>query len=86
VLEWLFHFNGDCTLWLDRLLWWDWSACCRVHDLDYSGLVPKDVADARLGNCVNAVLRGMGDVMWAGVTVAGGLWYARARAQKGNAK
>lgn len=67
-----------CTLWFDRLWQWDWSACCVAHDHAYATLVPKAVADAALAACVNGVLPGMGDVMWWGVTLFGGLFYARA--------
>lgn len=86
MLDWLLHFNGDCTLWLDRLLWWDWSGCCWVHDRDYAMLIPKAVADLRLRLCVDRVLPGMGDVMWLGVALFGGAWYAKAQAQKGGTK
>ena len=77
--------DNACTLWFDRLLWWDWHACCVQHDWDYAHLVPKDVADAALGACVNAVLPGMGSIMWAGVAVFGGLWYAMA-VRRGSAR
>ncbi len=71
-----------CTFWIDRLLWWDWHACCVRHDLDYASLVPKALADERLKLCVDAILPGMGDVMWFGVAVFGGLWYAMAQAKR----
>ena len=39
---------------------------------------PK-IADEILRMCVNLVLPGMGDVMWVGVAIFGGLWYAMAK-------
>lgn len=86
MFDWLLHFNGDCTLWLDRLLWWDWSTCCAAHDLDYALHVVKELADEKLRVCVNAVLKPMGDVMWAGVALFGGFWYGNAIRKKVNGK
>lgn len=74
---------NHCTGWLDRLLWWDWSACCAVHDNDYAIGIVKPIADFFLQVCVNVVLPGMGDLMWWGLTFLFGwlsaLFYARAR-------
>lgn len=71
--------ENACTLWFDRLLWWDWHACCVQHDQNYATLMPKEIADEILRGCVNLVLPGMGDVMWVGVAIFGGLWYAMAK-------
>lgn len=75
-----------CTGWLDRLLWWDWSMCCRVHDDDYALGIVKDLADGFLAICVNHVLPGMGDVMWVGLVFIFGWasrwFYAKAAAQR----
>lgn len=68
-----------CTLWFDSLGPWNWGACCRAHDWAYAVGVPKALADATLERCVDAVLPGMGVVMWLGVTLFGGIWYALAR-------
>ena len=68
-----------CTLWIDRLGPWNWHACCVQHDFDYGHQVAKAVADARLEHCVNAILPDMGTLMWLGVTIFGGIWYAAAR-------
>ena len=67
-----------CTLWIDGLLWWNWGACCAQHDADYSLGVVKALADEKLRLCVNSVLAPMGDIMWLGVTLFGGFWYAEA--------
>lgn len=85
-LDWLFQWNGYCTLWFDRILWWDWSMCCAQHDFDYTVGVLKALADAKLKACVNGVLNGMGNVMAWGVATFGGLWYAMARARRSNGK
>ncbi len=67
-------------------MWWDWSACCAVHDRDYALGIVKDVADDFLSICVNSVLPGMGDLMWVGLVVVFGWasrWlYARAQTKK----
>ena len=73
-----------CTLWLDRLLWWDWSQCCFVHDGDYAAGVVKPVADGLLEICVNAVLPGMGSIMALGLGTALSWWFWL-RAQKARA-
>lgn len=75
-----------CTLWFDSLGPWNWHTCCVQHDIDYAALIGKALADARLEHCVNAVLPGMGFLMWFGVTVFGGLWYLHARMQKDDQK
>lgn len=67
-----------CTWWIDRLLWWDWSACCRAHDWAYGVGLPQALADTYLGMCVDAVLPGMGFLMWLGVSLLGWVWYALA--------
>jgi len=67
-----------CTLWFDHFLWWNWAQCCVQHDWDYANLVPKILADAKLGVCVNRVLPFMGDFMESFVVAFGGLWYLRA--------
>ena len=64
-----------CTLWFDRLLWWNWHDCCVAHDLGYLDHIGKAIADAQLEHCVDGVLPGMGIIMWLGVTVFGGIWY-----------
>lgn len=68
-----------CTLWFSSIGPWNWNACCQVHDHDYAIGTVKAIADARLEHCVDAILPGMGVVMWVGVAVFGGLWYAMAR-------
>jgi len=68
-----------CTLWFDRLLWWNWHQCCVAHDYAYAHQLPKALADAALAHCVNNILPGMGIVMWFGVTLFGAAWYALAR-------
>lgn len=68
-----------CTLWFDHIGPWNWNACCVQHDADYAALVPKAIADAHLEHCVDAILPGMGLVMWLGVTAFGWLWYAMAK-------
>lgn len=65
-----------CTLWFDRLGPWNWHQCCVQHDLDYAHHIGKALADARLEQCVEAILPGMGWIMWLGVTIFGGFWYA----------
>ncbi len=83
MFDWLASFNQDCTFWFDRILWWDWSACCIQHDYDYSIQVLKELADEKLRDCVNNVLIGMGNVMWIGVSAFGGFWYVKANQAKG---
>lgn len=83
MFDWLFSFNTDCTLWFDRILWWDWSSCCVQHDYDYSIQVLKALADEKLRACANAVLAGMGNIMWIGVSAFGGIWYAKSRQKQG---
>jgi hypothetical protein len=67
-----------CSFWFDQLGRFNWHECCVQHDIDYATLVPKAIADAHLGACVDHILPGMGALMWLGVTVFGGLWYLRA--------
>jgi hypothetical protein len=76
------NFNGACTLWFSSIGPWSWEKCCETHDLDYGHQIAKAIADAKLEHCVDAILPGMGFVMWVGVTVFGGLWYALARRRK----
>jgi len=83
MFDWIASFNQDCTLWFDRILWWDWSNCCIQHDYDYSIEVLKKLADEKLRDCVNGVLVGMGNVMWIGVSALGGFWYVKAKQEKG---
>ena len=71
-----------CTLWFDSLGPWNWHNCCVKHDFDYAHQVGKALADAKLEHCVDAILPGMGVVMWLGVTVFGIFWYLRARLKK----
>ena len=52
------------------------------HDLDYLHQIGKALADARLEHCVNAILPGMGTIMFIGVTLFGALWYAAARRKR----
>jgi len=66
-----------CSFWFDQIGRFNWHQCCVQHDHDYAALVPKAIADAHLGACVDHVLPGMGDLMWLGVTLFGGLWYLR---------
>ena len=76
-----------CTLWLDRLLWWDRSQCCAAHDADYSLGMVKPVADYFLQACANHILPGLGDVMWFGLVVLGRLisaWFYAAPADTHN--
>lgn len=68
-----------CTLWFDSLGPWNWHACCVQHDFDYVHQIGEALANVRLERCVDAVLPGMGVVMWLGVTLFGGIWYALAR-------
>ena len=70
----------QCTLWWDRLLGRDWSACCAAHDLAYDTGVDRGLADAALAACVSAVTGWpwWGWLMWAGVTFGGGWFYGRA--------
>lgn len=75
------NFNDACTLWFEQFGPWNWSRCCVAHDLDYWLQVEKALADARLAHCVNNILPGMGSIMWLGVTIFGGLFYARAAAK-----
>lgn len=72
---------GDgCTLYFDGV----WRHCCDMHDLAYSlGTVDKLAADWELFQCVAAT----GNiwhaiVMLAGVTLAGWIWWLKARWRK----
>ena len=73
------NFNDACTDWIERIGPFDFKNCCVQHDLDYAHQVAKAVADARLEHCVDAILPGMGLIMWLGVTLFGALWYVAAR-------
>jgi hypothetical protein len=70
-----------CSLWFDSIGPWNWHQCCVLHDQLYaSGIVTKMAADAALEHCVNAILPGMGAVMFLGVsTPIGWLFWWRAR-------
>lgn len=74
--------SGACTLWLDHIGPFDWRQCCAQHDHDYAVGVVKAIADAHLERCVDAVLPGMGIVMFVGVVLFGGFWYAAAQAKR----
>lgn len=37
-----------CTLWFEG--WW--AHCCAVHDVQYSGAVPRAISDLELLHCV----------------------------------
>ena len=73
------NFNDACNLWIERVGPFDWKQCCDQHDLDYAHQVAKAVADARLEHCVDAILPGMGTIMWLGVALFGVFWYVAAR-------
>ena len=68
---------GDgCTLWIDGV----WRACCDAHDLAYASGVDKALADVLLRDCVSATgFPLMGWIMFLGVTLFGGFFYARHR-------
>lgn len=70
-----------CNLWFDQLGPLNWHQCCVQHDIDYGMQIGKVLADAKLGACVNAVLPGMGSIMWLAVTIFGGFWYGAAAAR-----
>jgi lysozyme len=58
----------------------NWRTCCDVHDLSYAVQLPKAVADASLAQCVADHGHSfIAVIMWVGVTVFGGWFYARAR-------
>lgn len=76
------NFNDACNLWIERLGPFDWKQCCVQHDFDYGHQVLKTIADVKLEQCVNAVLPGMGLIMWIGVTIFGGLWYVMAKRKR----
>lgn len=64
-----------CTWWFDG--WW--GQCCHLHDIAYSTGVVKSIADLALQNCVASVGAPIISwIMWIGVTLFGGFWYARA--------
>lgn len=66
--------NG-CTGWIEG----NWRQCCDIHDLAYAAQLPKVLADINLQDCVAAHGHPiMGLVMWAGVTLFGGIFYAMA--------
>lgn len=68
-----------CSLWFDHFFIWNWHQCCVQHDLDYGAHIGKALADEKLAACVNAILPGMGTIMFIGVTLFGWLWYYRAK-------
>ena len=76
------NFNDACNLWIERIGPFDFKNCCVQHDLDYLHQIGKALADARLEHCVNAILPGMGTIMFIGVTLFGALWYAAARRKR----
>lgn len=73
-----------CTLWPDRALGKDWSACCKAHDEAYAGTGVRWDADARLALCVASQTGwdGLAVVMFVGVATFGGM-FRRWRALKG---
>lgn len=76
-----------CTSWLDRILSWDWSDCCRMHDEAYAAGVDRLLADHALAKCVQLSMgnpeylipAAMGLVMWIGVRLFGGKYYRKAK-------
>jgi len=74
-----------CTLWPDRILNWDWSACCLAHDKAYALGVDRLIADHVLADCVANSMGGlpyllpvvMGVVMWFGVRLFGAKFYQK---------
>jgi len=69
-----------CTLWLDRLWHWDWSECCRLHDIAYAQLVDKDAADWALAVCVDkAAPIALAIVMLIGLRLFGRFFYPRTK-------
>jgi LPXTG-motif cell wall-anchored protein len=69
-------------MWFDSLGPFNWHSCCVQHDFDYGHQIGKAIADAHLEACVNAALPGMGTLMWAGVALLGGIWYAAAKRKR----
>lgn len=81
--------NNYCTDWFDRIppLHLDWSHCCYQHDLDYTHLINKFVADWHLVSCVistnGPLATGFAILMWLGVTIFGVFYYLRALLKRG---
>jgi len=74
-------FEPPCSWWFNR---WpggrDWRHCCAAHDRDYDRFelaydraAFRLMADQELRDCVNAVLPGMGAIMYVGVRLFGAL-------------
>lgn len=67
-------WSDGCTLWPDSVLGIDWQDSCIKHDISYwlgGGEDERLIADKKLRDEINAIIPGIGNIVYLGVRIGG---------------